>query len=136
MNVAYRKLITYAPGMRIVVRDAEWIVRRADPGTDGGYLIECEGLSELVRGKEGRFLTSIENDFAIGAKPIEILDPATTKLVEDRSSNYRGTLLYIESLLRQRVPTDENIHFGQQEKAVKLSLLLYFLMGLNITLIL
>jgi len=114
MNVAYRKLITYAPGMRIVVRDAEWIVRRADPSADGGYLIECEGLSELVRGKEGRFLTSIENDPAIGAKPIEILDPATTKLVEDRSSNYRGTLLYIESLLRQRVPTDENIHFGHQ----------------------
>ncbi len=104
----------YALGMRIVVRDAEWIVRRADPSPDGGYLIECEGLSELVRGKEGRFLTSIENDPQIGAKPIEILDPATTKLVEDRSSNYRGTLLYIESLLRQRVPTDENIYFGHQ----------------------
>lgn len=86
----------YAPGMRIVVRDAEWIVRRADQSADGGYLIECEGLSELVRGKEGRFLTKIENDPAIGASPIEILDPATTKLVEDRSSNYRGTLLYID----------------------------------------
>ena len=104
----------YAPGMRIVIRDAEWIVRRADPSADGGYLIVCEGLSELVRGKEGRFLTTIENDPAIGAKAIEILDPATTKLVEDRSSNYRGTLLYIESLLRQRVPTDEGIHFGHQ----------------------
>lgn len=108
------KTVNYAPGMRIVVRDAEWIVRRADPSADGGYLIECEGLSELVRGKEGRFLTSIENDQAIGAKAIEILDPKTTKLVEDRSSNYRGTLLYIESLLRQRVPTDESIHFGHQ----------------------
>jgi SNF2 family DNA or RNA helicase len=104
----------YAPGMRIVVRDAEWIVRRADQSADGGYLIECEGLSELVRGKEGRFLTKIENDPAIGASQIEILDPATTKLVEDRSSNYRGTLLYIESLLQKRVPTDENIHFGHQ----------------------
>lgn len=109
-----KEQVNYAPGMRIVVRDAEWIVRRADPSVDGGYLILCEGLSELVRGKEGRFLTSIENDPQIGAKPIEILDPATTKLVEDRSSNYRGTLLYIESLLRQRVPTDESIHFGHQ----------------------
>jgi superfamily II DNA or RNA helicase len=108
------KTVNYAPGMRIVVRDAEWIVRRADPSADGGYLIECEGLSELVRGKEGRFLTSIENDPQIGAAPIEILDPATTRLVEDRSSNYRGTLLYIESLLRQRVPTEEGIHFGHQ----------------------
>jgi superfamily II DNA or RNA helicase len=108
------KTVNYAPGMRIVVRDAEWIVRQADPSADGGYLIKCDGLSELVRGKEGLFLTSIENDPQIGAAPIEILDPATTRLVEDRSSNYRGTLLYIESLLRQRVPTDENIHFGHQ----------------------
>jgi len=115
MSQKNKEQTNYAPGMRIVVRDAEWIVRRADPsGADGGYLIECEGLSELVRGKEGRFLTSIENDPQIGAAPIEILDPATTKLVEDRSSNYRGTLLYIESLLRQRVPTDEGIHFGHQ----------------------
>ncbi len=45
--------------MRIVVRDAEWIFRHADPSEEGGYLIECEGLSELVRGKEDRFLTSI-----------------------------------------------------------------------------
>ncbi len=52
----------YTPGMRIVVRDAEWVVRRSDPIADGGYLIECEGISELVRGKEGRFLTSIDND--------------------------------------------------------------------------
>ncbi len=42
--------------MRIVVRDAEWVVRKSDPTVDGGYLIECEGISELVRGKEGRFI--------------------------------------------------------------------------------
>jgi hypothetical protein len=60
MSQKNKEQTNYAPGMRIVVRDAEWIVRRADPsGADGGYLIECEGLSELVRGKEGRFLTSI-----------------------------------------------------------------------------
>jgi hypothetical protein len=105
---------TYAPGMRIVVRDAQWIVRKADLSADGGFLIECEGLSELVRGKEGRFLTAIENDPDICQTPIKVLEPATTQLVEDRSSNYRGTLLYIESLLRQRVPTDENIHFGHK----------------------
>ena len=56
------KYKNYTPGMRIVVRDAEWVVRKSDPTADGGYLIECEGISELVRGKEGRFLTSIEND--------------------------------------------------------------------------
>lgn len=34
--------------MRIVVRDAEWVVRKSDPTVDGGYLIECEGISEPV----------------------------------------------------------------------------------------
>ena len=57
---------------------------------------------------------SVASPLLTSTHRIEILDPATTKLVEDRSSNYRGTLLYIESLLRQRVPTDENIHFGHQ----------------------
>lgn len=52
----------YSPGMRIVVRDAEWVIRRSDLTPDDGHLIECEGISELVRGKEGRFLTAIENN--------------------------------------------------------------------------
>ena len=60
-NMPINKSI-YAPGMRIVVRDAEWVIRRSDMSADGGYLIECEGISELVRGREGRFLTAIEND--------------------------------------------------------------------------
>lgn len=104
----------YSPGMRIVVRDAEWVIRRADMSPDGGYLIECEGISELIRGKEGRFLTSIENDPEFNKSPIEILDPAETKLIEDKSPNFKNSFLYIESLLRQKVPTDEQICFGHQ----------------------
>jgi len=61
--------------------------------SDGGYLIECEGISELVRGKEGRFLTSIENNTDFSVSPIEILDPAETKLIEDKSPNYKNSLL-------------------------------------------
>ena len=108
------KYKNYTPGMRIVVRDAEWVVRKSDPTADGGYLIECEGISELVRGKEGRFLTSIENDKEYSNSQIQILDPATTKLMEDKSPNYKDSLLYIEAMLRQRVPTDEHIHFGHK----------------------
>ncbi|GGO65373.1 DEAD/DEAH box helicase [Bowmanella pacifica] len=104
----------YSPGMRIVVRDAEWVVRKSDPTADGGYLIECEGLSELVRGKEGRFLTAIENDKEYSNSAIEILDPALTKLTEDKSPNYKDSLLYIEAMLRQKVPTDEHIYFGHK----------------------
>ena len=108
------KYKNYTPGMRIVVRDAEWVVRKSDPTADGGYLIECEGISELVRGKEGRFLTSIENDKEYSNSQIQILDPATTKLIEDKSPNYKDSLLYIEAMLRQRVPTDEHVHFGHK----------------------
>ncbi|MBJ4962471.1 hypothetical protein JGF25_23845, partial [Salmonella enterica subsp. enterica serovar Mbandaka] len=50
----------YAPGMRVVIRDAEWRIRRADDSGDGGHLLTCDGISELVRGKEGLFLTKLE----------------------------------------------------------------------------
>ncbi len=38
-----------APGARIVVRDEEWLVRRVDPSNDGGRLLTCDGVSDLVR---------------------------------------------------------------------------------------
>ena len=55
----------------MVIRDAEWRIRRADDSGDGGYLLTCDGISELVRGKEGLFLTKLE-------QKVEILDPAKT----------------------------------------------------------
>ena len=97
----------YAPGMRVVIRDAEWRIRRADDSGDGGHLLTCDGISELVRGKEGLFLTKLE-------QKVEILDPAKTNLVEDESANYQAAQLYIEGQLRQRVPTDSKVHFGHQ----------------------
>lgn len=63
------------------------------------------GISELVKDKEAIFLTEIE-------KNIEILDPAETRLVQDESSSYQASLLYMESLLRQTPPTDENLYIG------------------------
>ncbi|WP_285163556.1 DEAD/DEAH box helicase [Shewanella goraebulensis] len=97
----------YAPGMRIVIRDAEWVIQKVDPTSDGGSLITCEGISELVRGHEGRFLTTLE-------EYIDILDPKETKLVEDESPSYMTSKLYMESMLRQRVPTDEQVHLGHK----------------------
>ena len=77
------------PGTRIVVRDAEWIVRRIDPLPDGGSQLTCTGVSELVREREAVFLTRLENE-------IRVLDPATTTLVPDTSPQFRRSLLYIE----------------------------------------
>jgi hypothetical protein len=47
--------------MRVEVRDAEWRIRRVDRSSDGGYLLACEGLPELVGGREGQFLTKLES---------------------------------------------------------------------------
>ena len=95
-----------APGIRVEIRDAEWRVKRVDVSSDGGYLLTCEGLSEMVRGRESLFLTRLE-------KNIRILDPAETVLVDDTTSHYRASLLYLDTLLRKSPPTDQRIHVAQ-----------------------
>jgi len=94
-----------APGARIVVRDAQWLVRRVDRTSTAGQALKVVGISELVRNKEAVFLTEIE-------KKVEILDPVDTKLVSDPSPGYQASLLYMESLLRRVPPTDQNLYVG------------------------
>ena len=92
------------PGARVVIRDAEWIVRRVDNAPRGFQLV-CDGVDELVRGREAVFLTALE-------PPIKILDPANTELVPDESAQFSDSILYMESQLRQAVPNDNGIHVG------------------------
>lgn len=49
----------YASGQRVEIRDAEWRIKSADHSSDGGQLLTCEGLSPLVQGREGCFLTRL-----------------------------------------------------------------------------
>lgn len=65
----------YAPGVRVEIRDAEWRIKCIDHTSDGGELLTCEGLSELVRGREATFLTKIESNICI-------LAPEDTQLVD------------------------------------------------------
>jgi superfamily II DNA or RNA helicase len=88
-----------APGARVVIRDAEWLVRRVDTTSTGGRSIHAVGISELIKDREAIFLEELERDIAV-------LDPAETKLVPDTSPHFRHACLYIESLLRQTPPTD------------------------------
>jgi SNF2 family DNA or RNA helicase len=96
-----------APGARVLVRDAEWLIRRVDRTSTGERALSVVGISELVRDKEAIFLTEVE-------KSIEVLNPADTKLTPDTSSAYRASLLYMESLLRQIPPTDVNLYMGHR----------------------
>ena len=95
-----------APGARVVIRDAEWVVRRVDMIADGAYQLVCDGVSELVREQEAVYLSSLEQ--------IEVLDPALTRLSPDRSPGFADSLLYMESQLRTTVPNDGRIHVGHE----------------------
>ncbi len=97
----------FAPGARVEIRDAEWVVRRVDISSDRGRQLTCDGISEIVRGKEAVFLTELEEE-------IKILDPATTALIQDTSNAFEQSLLYIESQLRQATASDEKIHVAHQ----------------------
>lgn len=100
-------MLAFAPGARVVIRDEEWLIRRVDPSTDGGWLLTCDGVSELVRGRDALFLTELEDR-------IEVLDPADTRLVPDASPTYTAALLYLESMRRRSVANDERIHLGHR----------------------
>jgi len=97
----------YIPGMRVEIRDAEWRLKRVDRSADGGYLLECVGQSELVRGRSAQFLTRIEQN-------IRVLDPARTRLVDDLSDGYLAGQLYIDTALRRTPPVDDRIHLGHR----------------------
>lgn len=96
-----------APGARALIRDEEWLVRRVDPSADGGWLLTCDGISDLVRGQGALFLTALEDE-------IEVLDPAQTLLVPDNTATYNATMLYLESQRRRTVPNDARIHLGHR----------------------
>lgn len=97
----------FAPGMRVEIRDAEWRLRFVERSSDGGYLLACEGLSELVRGREGRFLTKLEGD-------IRILDPKHTQLVDDTTSGYQASLLYLDTSIRKTPASGTRISLGHR----------------------
>ena len=58
----------YAPGMRIIVRGEEWIVKRVETNSLGNQTLQVVGISSLVKDYESRFMTDLEKD-------IEIIDP-------------------------------------------------------------
>ena len=94
----------FAPGMRTIIRDEEWMIRKVETNTLGNKTLYCVGVSPLVKDRESIFLTDLED--------IKVVNPADVKLVPDHSSHYKRSLLYLESQWRQKIPTDTNIHVG------------------------
>ena len=94
--------------MRIELRNEEWLVRRVDTTQSGGQQLTCVGLSELVRDKEGVFLTELDNNKNFKTR-INVLKPEDTEFVADYSDSFIDSRLYLESLLRESPPTDNKI---------------------------
>ncbi len=103
--------IHYAPGMRIVVRDTEWLVKSVDIAKDtpvsNPTMLTCIGISNLVSGREARFLCAYEDN-------ITILDPKTTDVVQDPTGSFELAQLYIDTQLRRTPATDTKIHIAQE----------------------
>ena len=94
----------YAPGMRAVIRDEEWMVKKVTTNSMDKKVLHCIGVSPLVKDKEAVFLSDLEE--------IRVVDPAEVTLVPDGSSFFSRSQLYIESQWRQRIPTDAELHVG------------------------
>lgn len=99
-------MIDFAPGMRTIIRDEEWMVKKIETNSLGNKTLYCVGISPLVKDREAIFLTDLEE--------IQIVDPAEVKLVADTSPFYKRALLYLESQWRQQIPTDANLHIGHK----------------------
>lgn len=64
--------VKYAPGMRIIVRGEEWMVKKVETNSLGNQTLHVIGISQLVKDYESMFLVDVEDD-------IEIVDPAKVK---------------------------------------------------------
>ncbi|MCP4752415.1 MAG: DEAD/DEAH box helicase [Proteobacteria bacterium] len=84
-----------SPGLRILCRDAEWLITRVDTYDvfNNHFVVHCVGVDDLVRGHRTAFLTQLDE--------IEPVDPENTKLVADTSNGYKLSKLLLEAQLRQ-----------------------------------
>ena len=99
-------MVDYAPGMRTIIRDEEWMVKKIEKNNLGNRALHCVGISPLVKDKEVIFLTDLED--------IKVVNPAEIHLIPDTSSHFRRTQLYLESQWRQQIPTDTYLHIGDK----------------------
>lgn len=100
------KMTDYAPGMRAVIRDEEWLIKKIETNSLGHQVLQCVGITPLVRNRDTIFLTDLEQ--------IQIVDPASIQLIADSSQFFKRSLLYLESQWRQQLPTDRNLHIGHK----------------------
>lgn len=93
-------------GQRITTRGEDFLITGIETNGDGTFLLETEGISELVKGKRFAFDTSIDDEI----KPV---DPKTTTFIADTDTGYRKTKLYIETHIRNANVFSDKITIAQ-----------------------
>lgn len=83
----------FPPGARVLVRDAEWLVRTSTRTAHDGAKIDAVGVSEFVRDTEAVFFTGLDH--------ATLLRPEDTKLVADDTPAFSMSRLYLEAVLRR-----------------------------------
>ena len=83
------------PGMRVLCRDAEWLVTRVHSldVAKASQVAFCTGADEMVRGHEAAFITDLDDVVPIDARE--------THLVRDSSQGFQRAKLFLEAQLRQ-----------------------------------
>lgn len=82
-----------APGTLVEIRDELWLVERSERSSDGGWYVDVQGLSDLVRGTSATFADTIDE--------IVALDPEQATVKPDTSPRYRDSRLWLEATLRK-----------------------------------
>ncbi len=85
--------MNYTPGQRIATRGEDFIITSASRNHDDTWLLDAEGISELVKGRRFSFDSAIDHD-------IVPVDPIATRLVADTDTGYRKTKLFLETQIR------------------------------------
>lgn len=95
-----------ATGTRISLRGEDFLVSDVKGNPDAGFVIEAQGISELVKGKRFRFDTNLDD--------YEVLHPANARIVADGEAGYRKTKLFLETQLRNAASTSKKITIAQR----------------------
>jgi len=94
-------------GQRISTRGEDFIITNSNINHDGTWLIDAEGISELVKGKRFSFDSKIDTDI----KPI---DPRQTRLMADNDTGYRKTKLFLETQIKNAAVFSDKITIGHK----------------------
>lgn len=58
-------MIDFAPGMRTIIRDEEWMVKKIETNSLGNKTLYCVGISPLVKDRETKLMIVVLMDYEL-----------------------------------------------------------------------